>query len=78
MDFSPIERAPEAFQQSVTAEQVEAMCRRAFGADVHPTAVTELGLGAYNSTYRWSWAAAGRSSCGSRPSPAGSVASNAS
>ncbi|HEY0166299.1 MAG TPA: aminoglycoside phosphotransferase family protein [Jatrophihabitans sp.] len=52
MDFSPVERAPEAFQQSVTADQVVAMCRRAFGADVGVSAAVELGLGAYNSTYR--------------------------
>ena len=52
MEFHPIERAPDAFQQSVTADQVVAMCRRAFGAGVEVLAATELGLGAYNSTYR--------------------------
>jgi aminoglycoside phosphotransferase (APT) family kinase protein len=51
VEFRPIERAPAAFQRSVTAEQIQAMCRRAFGAAAHPRAAVELGLGAYNSTY---------------------------
>ncbi len=46
MDFRPIERAPEAFQRSVTGEQALAMCRRAFGAQVQPVSVVELGYGA--------------------------------
>ena len=52
MEFRPIERAAGAFQESVSAEQVRAMCRRAFGAGVGVTSAIELGLGAYNSTYR--------------------------
>jgi len=52
VDFQPIERPAGAFQQSVTVDQLEAMCRRAFGVDACPTAAVELGLGAYNSTYR--------------------------
>jgi len=52
VEFRPIDRAPGAFQQSVTAEQIQAMCRRAFGADTRVSSATELGLGAYNSTYR--------------------------
>lgn len=52
MDFQPIQRPAGAFQQSVTADQLEAMCQRAFGVDACPTAAVELGLGAYNSTYR--------------------------
>jgi aminoglycoside phosphotransferase (APT) family kinase protein len=52
VEFRPIERAAGAFQVSVSAEQVRAMCRRAFGAGVAVTSATELGLGAYNSTYR--------------------------
>jgi aminoglycoside phosphotransferase (APT) family kinase protein len=52
VEFRPIERAPDAFQQSVTAGQIQAMCRRAFGAGVRVGSATELGLGAYNSTYR--------------------------
>ncbi|HEV2888713.1 MAG TPA: phosphotransferase, partial [Jatrophihabitans sp.] len=51
MEFHPIERAPGAFQQSVTSGQLESLCRRAFGAGVQVVAATELGLGAYNSTY---------------------------
>jgi aminoglycoside phosphotransferase (APT) family kinase protein len=52
VEFRPIERSAGAFQRSVSAEQLQAMCRRAFGADVRPTSAVELGLGAYNSTYR--------------------------
>lgn len=52
MEFLPIERPPGAFQQSVTAEQVRAMCRRAFGAQVRVVSAVELGIGMYNSTYR--------------------------
>jgi aminoglycoside phosphotransferase (APT) family kinase protein len=52
VEFRPIERAPGAFQRSVTAEQLQAMCRRAFGAGVRLNSAVELGLGAYNSTYR--------------------------
>ncbi len=52
MEFRPIQRAPGAFQQSVSAEQIVAMCHRAFGVGVEVGSATELGLGAYNSTYR--------------------------
>ncbi|SDS17036.1 phosphotransferase family protein [Actinopolymorpha singaporensis] len=51
MDFQPIERPSEAFQQSVTAEQVVAMTRRAFGTHVQVRAAVELGNGTYNNTY---------------------------
>ena len=43
MDFQPIERAPEAFQQTVTADEVRAMCRRAFGEGVRVASAVELG-----------------------------------
>ena len=52
MEFRPVERAPGAFQCSITEEQALAMCRQAFGAQARPAAVIELGYGAYNSTYR--------------------------
>ncbi len=52
MEFRPIERAVDAFQQPVTAEQIWAMCRRAFGSDVRVVSAVELGNGMYNSTYR--------------------------
>jgi len=52
VEFRPIERAPGAFQRSVSAEQLRAMCRRAFGDGVRPSSAVELGLGAYNNTYR--------------------------
>lgn len=52
MEFRPIERKPGAFQQSVTAGQIRAMCRRAFGAQTRVASAVELGHGMYNSTYR--------------------------
>jgi aminoglycoside phosphotransferase (APT) family kinase protein len=52
VEFRPVEREPGAFQQSVTQEQVLAMCRRAFGDRTQPVSVVEFGLGSYNNTYR--------------------------
>lgn len=52
MEFRPITRAPGAFQQSVAPEEIEAICRRAFGTDTKVTSATELGTGMYNTTYR--------------------------
>ena len=52
MEFRPVERAPGAFQRSITEQQALAMCRRAFGLNVRPVSVIELGYGAFNSTYR--------------------------
>lgn len=59
MDFQPIQRAPQEFQQSVSADQIAAMCRRAFGPAARATAAVELGVGLYNSTYRVEVAGAG-------------------
>jgi aminoglycoside phosphotransferase (APT) family kinase protein len=42
----------EQFKQEVGADLIAAMCRRAFGAGVRVGAVSELGLGSYNTTYR--------------------------
>lgn len=52
MEFRAIERSVDAFQQSISEDQALAVCRRAFGDEVQPVSVVELGLGAYNSTYR--------------------------
>lgn len=52
MEFRAIERAPGAFQQSVAAAEVRAMCRRVFGGHVRVRSAVELGGGSYNSTYR--------------------------
>jgi aminoglycoside phosphotransferase (APT) family kinase protein len=52
MEFRPIERADGAFQQSVTPDQIAAMCRRALGARVRVASAVELGNGMYNNTYR--------------------------
>ncbi|MEL5957563.1 aminoglycoside phosphotransferase family protein [Streptomyces sp. CLV115] len=52
MEFRPITRAPGAFQQSVTPEEIEAICCRAFGTDTEVVSAAELGTGMYNTTYR--------------------------
>ncbi|MFI9730943.1 hypothetical protein [Streptomyces sp. NPDC052092] len=52
MDFRPVTRARGAFQQSVTSEEIETICRRAFGTNTKVTSATELGTGMYNTTYR--------------------------
>lgn len=51
MKFRPIERAAQAFQQSVSAEEIEAICSRVFGGASVVSAV-ELGAGMYNNVYR--------------------------
>lgn len=52
MDAQPVERAADAFQQPVSADQIQAMCRRAFGDRARVARVAEIGVGTYNSTYR--------------------------
>ncbi|MEV3999090.1 phosphotransferase family protein [Streptomyces halstedii] len=52
MDFQPIERASEAFQQSLTAEEIGKVCQRAFGRAATPVSAVELGMGMYNNVYR--------------------------
>ncbi|MGW8700677.1 phosphotransferase family protein [Streptomyces eurythermus] len=52
MDFRPIERGAQAFQQSVTADGIQAVCRRAFGPDASVVSAVELGAGMYNNVYR--------------------------
>lgn len=52
MDFRPVERADDAFQQGVTAEQIDAVMRRVFGAPASVARAIELGAGLYNNTYR--------------------------
>ncbi|MCX5097798.1 aminoglycoside phosphotransferase family protein [Streptomyces sp. NBC_00365] len=52
MDFRPVPRDPEAFQQSVTAEDIHAIALRAFGRSVRIASAVELGGGMYNNTYR--------------------------
>lgn len=52
MDFRPIERDTQAFQQSVTIKEIQEICRRVFGTDAQALSATELGAGMYNNTYR--------------------------
>jgi len=52
MELRVVERGPHAFQRPLSAAEIEAVCRRAFGADVVPSTAVELGYGSYNSVYR--------------------------
>jgi len=52
MEFRPIERAADSFQEPVTIAQIDAVCRRVFGPHVQVAAAVELGAGMYNNTYR--------------------------
>ena len=51
MEYVPIERSPEDFQQSILAEQIIAMCQRAFGETIQVESARELPGGLYNTTY---------------------------
>lgn len=51
MEYTIIERTPDAFQQSVTREDIIAMCQRAFGDEVQIDSVKEVSGGLYNNTY---------------------------
>ncbi|MFE0463836.1 phosphotransferase family protein [Kitasatospora sp. NPDC058965] len=70
MEYQPIERAPQAFQQPVPAELIEAMCRRAFGAAARVVSAVELGDGMYNTTYRVDLGELGRVILRVAPEPA--------
>lgn len=52
MELRVVERGAEAFQRSLSAAEVEAVCRRAFGGGVVPVVAVELGYAGYNSVYR--------------------------
>jgi aminoglycoside phosphotransferase (APT) family kinase protein len=52
MRLHTIERPDNAFQQPVTAAQLEAMARRVFGARTRVASAVELSPGMYNTTYR--------------------------
>lgn len=52
MDFQLVERAPEAVQQSLTAEEIGKVCRRGFGDAATPESAVELGTGIYYNVYR--------------------------
>ncbi|GAA3838919.1 hypothetical protein GCM10022403_084100 [Streptomyces coacervatus] len=52
MEFRSVARESSAFQQPVSAAEIQEMCGRAFGAGVRVTSAVELGGGMYNTTYR--------------------------
>ncbi|MGW6706119.1 phosphotransferase family protein [Streptomyces sp. NPDC054956] len=52
MDLLEIQRPDDAFQKAVPPDRLQAVCRRAFGADTEVLKAVELGGGMYNTTYR--------------------------
>gem|GEM_PF-934896 len=52
MEFRPIRRSAAAFQQSITAGQLEVLCKCAFGDCVGVVSAIELANGMYNNTYQ--------------------------
>jgi len=51
MEYTIVQRDPQAFQQSVPFEHMEAMCQRAFGQGTPIDSVRELDGGQFNNTY---------------------------
>src|SRR5579875_3200389 len=51
VEYIPIERAADAFQQPVEQSHLIAMCQQAFGEEVQIESVKELAGGLYNTTY---------------------------
>lgn len=52
MDFRSLDRGPNAFQKPVSAEEIQAICRRAWGPGIEVASAIELGGGLYNNTHR--------------------------
>ena len=51
MEYTIVQRDPQAFQQAVPPEHMEAMCARAFGQGTAINSVRELDGGQFNNTY---------------------------
>ncbi|MFL5657402.1 MAG: phosphotransferase family protein [Ktedonobacteraceae bacterium] len=51
MEYTIVQRDPQAFQQSVPFEHMQAMCQRAFGQGTPINSVRELDGGQFNNTY---------------------------
>ncbi len=51
MEYTTIQRLPDAFQQSITREQLIAICHHAFGKHIQINSAQELSGGLYNNTY---------------------------
>src|SRR3989442_1781359 len=51
VQYTIMHRDPQAFQQPVALEHIQAMCKRAFGQGVPINSVRELDGGQFNNTY---------------------------
>jgi aminoglycoside phosphotransferase (APT) family kinase protein len=51
MEFTPITRPADDFQQGISAEEITAVCRHYFGTQTQVISARELGSGLFNSTY---------------------------
>ena len=56
MRFTSISRTADDFQRSIVLEQIEQICRAAFGSERVVVQATELASGLFNSTYRLDFA----------------------
>lgn len=51
MQFTPLQRTPQEFQQPITAVEFAALCQRAFGTAVEIIGGRELPSGKFNTTF---------------------------
>lgn len=52
VDYRPIPRDANAYQQPIELDRILAMCRQAFGPSASVKSIKELGMGMYNNTFR--------------------------
>lgn len=51
MDYSPLPRKPDEFQQPPSGDQIAALCARMLGRDLRILSATEIGGGMFNNTF---------------------------
>src|SRR5512133_1465854 len=51
MQYTPLTRKPNEFQQPPTADQLQALCHRMLGHDLPICTATEIGGGMFNNTF---------------------------
>jgi hypothetical protein len=50
VEYTIVHRDPQAFQQTIASEHIQAMCERAFGQGTPINSVRELDGGQFNNT----------------------------
>ena len=51
LEFFPVERSNNDFQQTLSATQIKTLCKRAFGRQIQVESAWELASGLFNNTY---------------------------